>query len=49
MSNYFLVEGKVRADMRWVKTERTREIKRVLKGSELNKKNMLEYQMIVDK
>ena len=36
MSDHILVEGKLRVDMKWVKTRRVGEIKKVVKVSELN-------------
>ena len=51
MSNHFLVEGELRVGMKWVNTRRVGEAKRVLKVSELNKKEkIIEYQeRITDK
>ena len=42
MSNYFLVEGKLRVVMRWVRLDEWGRQKRVLKISELNKKEKMD-------
>ena len=42
ISNHFRVEGKLRIGMRWVKTRRVGKAMRVLKVSELNRKEKME-------
>ena len=46
MFDNFLLDGKLRVGMRWVKTRRVGEAKKILKVSELNKKEKIEGEEI---